>query len=186
MEEKLRELEEKIRECTRCSLSETRKNPVPGEGDINAKIMLVGLGPGYHENLQGKPFVGSSGKFLNELLKLARLKREEVYITNVIKCYLPDNKPTPEQIKACSPYLDLQIELINPETILTLGNVATSHISQKFNLGIGSIGRAHGSVFEINTLLLHARIIPMYHPASALYNPGMRETLRDDWKNLRI
>lgn len=168
------------------SLSETRKNPVPGEGDINAKVMLVGLGPGYHENLQGKPFVGSSGKFLDELLKLARLKREDVYITNVIKCYLPDNKPTPEQIKACSPYLDQQISLINPETLLTLGNIATSSISQKYNLGMGSIGKNHGSVFEVNTLQLQARIIPMYHPASALYNPGMRETLKDDWRDLRI
>jgi len=182
----LKELEGKIRECTKCSLSETRKFPVPGEGDINAKVMLIGLGPGYHENLQGKPFVGSSGKFLDELLKLARLKREDVYITNVIKCYLPDNKPTQEQIKLCSPYLDQQIELIKPETILTLGNVATSHISQKFNLGIGSIGKTHGMVFRISTLLLQTRIIPMYHPASALYNPGMRETLKDDWRDLRI
>jgi len=182
---KLEELEKEIGKCKKCELSKTRKFPVPGEGKIDARVMLIGLGPGYHENLQGKPFVGSAGKFLDELLKLAGVERKEVYITNVIKCYLPDNHPTREQIKACSLYLNQQIELIKPEVILTLGNISTSYIFQKFNLKLESIGKIHGQVFEISTLLLYAKIIPMYHPASALYNPGMKELLKNDWEKLR-
>ncbi len=181
---RLKEIEEEIKKCSKCPLFKIRKLPVPGEGNINNEIILIGLGPGYHENQQGKPFIGAAGKFLNELLQLAGLRREEVYITNIIKCYLPNNTATQEEIDACTPYLDEQIEIIRPKVIITLGNVATSYIFQKFGLKIQSMGKIHGKLFQINNFMLQAKVIPMYHPASALYNPRMKETLREDWKNL--
>ena len=182
---KLKKIEEEIKRCEKCSLSKTRKLPVPGDGNVDAKVMLIGLGPGYHENLQGKPFVGKSGKFLDELLELGGVRREEVYITNVIKCYLPNNNPTQDQINLCSNYLDKQIELIKPRVILTLGNIATSYIFRKFNFKLEPMGKIHGKILQLSTLLLQAKIIPMYHPASALYDPGLKESLRTDWESLK-
>ncbi len=182
---KLKEIEEEIKVCSKCLLHKTRKFPVYGEGNADAKIMLIGLGPGYHENLQGKPFVGAAGKFLDELLELTGLRRKEVYITNIMKCYLPDNKVTEEEIEACTPYLDGQMVVIKPRVILTLGNVATSYIFQKFGLKLQSMGKIHGKIFQVGNLLLQAKIIPMYHPAAALYNPRMKDTLRSDWENLK-
>jgi len=183
--QKLQEIEKEIKACTKCSLHKTRNLPVPGEGNIEKGIILIGLGPGYHENLQGKPFVGAAGKFLDELLQLTGLSRKEVYITNIIKCYLPDNNPTQEEIKTCTTYLNRQIEIIKPRIILTLGNVATSYIFQKFGLKLESMRKIHGKIFQISNLLLQAKIIPMYHPAAALYNPGMKNILREDWKNIK-
>lgn len=182
---KLEEIEREIKLCLKCPLCKTRKFPVPGEGNADTKIILIGLGPGHHENLQGKPFVGAAGNFLNELLGLGGLKRKEVYITNVIKCYLPNNIATREEISACTPYLDRQMEIIKPKIILTLGNVATSYILQKFGFKPQNMGKIHGKNFQASNLLLQAKIIPMYHPASALYNPGMKEILRTDWESLK-
>jgi uracil-DNA glycosylase family 4 len=179
------DIENEIKICMRCSLSKTRKNPVPGDGNVTTGIMLIGLGPGYHENLEGKPFVGAAGKFLDELLKLAGLDRGAVYITNVIKCYLPDNKPKEDQIETCGSYLDRQIETIKPRVIFTLGNIATAYIFQKFGITLQGIGKIHGQVFKTSNLFLQARIIPMFHPASALYNPKMKETLRKDWERIK-
>jgi len=183
--QKLQEIENEIKTCLKCPLHRTRKLAVPGEGSIDKRIILIGLGPGYHENLQGKPFVGAAGKFLDELLELAGSNRKEVFITNVIKCYLPDNKTTEEDIEACTPYLDKQIEIIKPKIILSLGNVSTSYILKKFGLKPESMWKIHGKAFQINNLLLQTKIIPMYHPASALYNPGMKEVLRVDWKTIK-
>jgi len=183
--QKLQEIEKEIRICSKCPLHKTRNLPVSGEGNIDNKIILIGLGPGYHENLQGKPFVGAAGKFLDELLQLAGLLRKEIYITNIIKCYLPINKAAEKEIEACTPYLDRQVKIIKPEIILTLGNVSTSYILNKFSFKPESMWKIHGKIFQINNLLLQAKIIPMYHPASALYNPRMKETLREDWKILK-
>jgi uracil-DNA glycosylase family 4 len=182
---KLKEIEARIRECRKCSLWKGRKFPVPGEGNPSSRVMLVGLGPGYNENEQGRPFVGRAGRFLDELLRLGNLKRGDVYITNVIKCYLPDNRPTQPQIRACTPHLERQIEVIGPEVILALGNVAASHLMKKFGLGPEPVGRVHGRVFPVSNLQFRGRLVPMYHPASALYNPGMKETLKKDWENLK-
>ncbi len=183
--QKLKDIENEIKTCTKCPLNKTRKLPVPGEGSVDTKIIFIGLGPGYHENLQGRPFVGSAGKFLNELLKLSRLRREGVYITNIIKCYLPNNKPTEEEIKACTPHLNRQIEIIKPRIIITLGNIATTYILQEFGFKPESMFKIHGKIFQVSNLLLQAKIIPMYHPASALYNPGMKEILKKDWEHLK-
>lgn len=184
-EESLRSLYRRIFSCKRCSLWKTRRQPVPGEGNVRTGIMLIGLGPGKEEDRSGRPFVGRAGMFLSELLGLAGLKRSDVYITNVMKCFLPTNKASDEQIKACTPYLDKQIEIIKPKVIVTLGNVATVYIFKKFGLKAEGISKIHGRVFEVNTLFGRIKVIPMYHPATALYNPRMKETLRRDWENIK-
>lgn len=183
--EELKSIEEEIKVCRKCSLWKTRNLPVPGEGNPDAEIMLIGLGPGKEEDRQGRPFVGAAGKFLNELLALAGLKREEVFIGNVMKCFLPRNVATEEQIKACTPYLDRQIEIIKPKIIITLGNVATSYILQKFGFKPQPISKIHGKVFKVSRLFQQLKIIAMYHPATALYNPRMKEVLREDWKRVK-
>jgi len=181
---KLKEIENEIKKCAKCPLHKIRKNPVAGEGNPNAKVLLVGLGPGYNENLHGKPFVGAAGKFLDELLELAGLKREEIFITNIMKCYLPNNIAKEEEIKTCTPYLERQLEVIKPEVIITLGNVATSFMLDKFGIKVQSIGKIHGQRFRVRNLILEAEIIPMYHPATALYNAGMKEILKEGWKKI--
>ena len=182
----LKQLKEKAESCKQCDLWKNRKKSVFGEGPENAKIMLIGLGPGYWENEKGRPFVGAAGKLLNKLLGFAGLRREEVYITNVVKCYLPDNQVTDEEVKTCtSLYLDNQIKIIKPETILTLGNVATGYVFKKFNLSLASMGKIHGNIFPIYNLLFKGKIIPMYHPAAALRNPGLRKTVEEDWIKMK-
>lgn len=181
-EEELLKLREEVKKCKKCDLWKTRNKPVFGEGPFDAKIICIGLGPGSQEDKQGRPFVGAAGKFLNELLRLANLKREEIFITNVIKCYLPENKATEEQIKACTPYLDKQIRLISPKIIVTLGQVATSYIFQKFGINLKPMQKIHGKSFDVQNLLQKIKIFVMYHPATALYNPKMREILKEDWR----
>ncbi|HDD42545.1 MAG TPA: uracil-DNA glycosylase [Nitrososphaeria archaeon] len=177
-------LRRRVQRCRRCELWKTRRNPVFGEGPANARIMLVGLGPGRQEDLQGRPFVGAAGKFLDRLLEEAGLRRDQLYITNVMKCYLPDNRASEDQVKACSPYLDQQIEIIQPELIIALGNLAASYLLGKFGLKPESMEKMHGKVYEASTLILTLRIVPMYHPASALRNPGLRDRLIEDWREL--
>lgn len=182
----MKELEEKIKVCKACSLWKNRTNAVPGEGNIDAKIMLIGLGPGYWEDKKGRPFVGRAGKLLDELLESVGIKREEVYITNVVKCIPPNNKPTDEQIQVCTNlYLKKQIDVISPKIIISLGEIATKWAFSRYGLRYTSMGKLHGKVFRINNIFGVLTIIPMYHPASALYNPQLRQTLFDDWKNIQ-
>jgi len=181
----LEDLENQVKVCKKCDLWTKRNKPVFGEGPSNAKIMLVGLGPGYHENLQGRPFVGPAGKLLEKLLASVGLKREQVYITNVIKCYLPDNKPTESEIKACSFYLEKQIELIKPKIIIALGNVAVEYLFNKFGLILEPMSKIHGKVFSVSNLFYQLKIIPMYHPAAALRNPPLLEVVQEDWQNIK-
>jgi len=182
----LEELAERIRKCKACDLWKNRNKAVPGEGNPNAKVMLIGLGPGKSEDQQGRPFVGRAGKFLDELLELVGIERKEVFITNVAKCFLPQNKITEEQAKICtSLYLEKQIEIIDPKVIITLGDVATSYIFRKFNLPKSSITKIHGKIFKVFTLKGEKFIIPMFHPAVALYNPKYKEILKQDWLNIK-
>lgn len=181
----LKDLKENIKNCKKCLLWKNRKYPVFGEGPKNARIMLIGLGPGYNENLQGKPFVGPAGKFLNKLLALTNLDREKIYITSIIKCFLPNNKPTKKQIKICtSNYLDKQIEIINPKIIITLGKEATDYIFKKFYLPIKPMNEIHGKIFKLLSPFSIKALIPMYHPAAALRNPKLRKPIIEDWKVL--
>ena len=184
MNDTLSEMNRRIEVCRKCALWKTRRKPVYGEGFETAKIMVVGLGPGYHENLEGKPFVGAAGKLLDELLALAKLDRKEFYLTNIIKCYLPNNQPTEEEITACTPYLDKQINLINPKTIIPLGNIANNYLFKKFRLPLASIGNLHGKIFSVSTLFSHVTVIPMYHLAAALRNPGLKNVVINDWRKL--
>ena len=177
----LEKIAKEIKNSKKCELWKTRNNPVPGEGNPNAKVMLIGLGPGKQEDLEGRPFVGAAGKFLNELLSIVGINRKDVFITNVMKCFLPNNRATEEQVKACSQYLEKQIEIVKPKVLITLGNVATEVIFKKFGLRKQTISHVHAEVFKVPTLLGVLTIIPMYHPATALYNPALKETLRDDW-----
>jgi DNA polymerase len=180
----LEKLRKDVENCRKCILWSTRNRPVFGEGPVDAKMMIVGLGPGRQEDLQGRPFVGAAGRFLDQLLTEAGLSRSGVYITNVVKCFLPDNRATEDQVKSCTPYLDQQIEIIQPKLIVALGNVAACYLLGKFGLRCESMEKIHGKVYEVSSLTLSLHIIPMYHPASALRNPGLRGRLVEDWREL--
>jgi uracil-DNA glycosylase family 4 len=184
-EEEMGRLEEEIKECQRCELWKTRTNPVAGEGSLTAKVLFVGEAPGYYEDLKGRPFVGKAGKVLDELLGSVGLERNEVYIANVLKCRPPGNRnPATGEIRACTPYLDAQMEIIKPTVIATLGNFSLGYIFNKFGLKADKISKIHGKVFKISTIAGIKKIVPLYHPAVATYNPGMKEVLVDDFKEL--
>lgn len=170
------ELEEKVRACTICPLHKGRINAVPGAGNPNADIMFIGEGPGKNEDEQGLPFVGAAGKLLDEMLASVGLKREDVYIANVVKCRPPNNRdPLPNEIESCIPYLKEQIVLIQPKIIVTLGR-----FSMNLFLPDAKISRDHGKLQKVNKL----HILPLYHPAAALYNGGLRDTLFQDFSLL--
>jgi DNA polymerase len=165
-----------VRVCPLCELSRSRTNAVPGEGNPEARVMLIGEGPGHHEDQQGKPFVGASGKFLSELLLNAGLSREEVFITNVVKCRPPGNRdPLPDEIAACRPYLRRQVQLIDPDVIVTLGRFSMAHFFPGER-----ISKIHGQPREINGRLY----VPMYHPAAALHQGALRATIQEDFDKL--
>lgn len=183
IEEEIRRMEEEIKNCKRCELWKTRKNPVVGEGSLTTKIMFVGEAPGEWEDKEGRPFVGKAGRVLDELLDFLELKRKNIYITNVLKCRPPKNRnPLSKEIKACSCYLDKQIELIKPDVIVTLGNFALSYIFEKFLLLPQKISKVHGKVFKVHTPMGVKRIIPLYHPAVATYRRDMKKLLLKDFK----
>jgi len=166
-----------VRVCQLCGLAATRIKAVPGEGPAQADIMLIGEGPGFHEDKQGRPFVGPSGQFLNDLLASAGYKREEVFITNVVKCRPPGNRdPLPDEIQACSGYLDRQIALINPKVIVTLGrfSMARWFAGQKISAIHGKAKKVDGRV-----------VVPMFHPAAALHQPALRTAIEEDFRKLR-
>lgn len=186
--EKLKEIEEKIKNCEKCSLFKEATNPVPGEGNFQAGVIFVGEAPGFNEDKQGKPFVGRAGDVLDELLESIGLNREEVYITNIVKHRPPGNRnPTNEEIKACSPYLDKQLEIIKPKIICCLGNFSTKYILEKYGLAErgNGITKIHGQVFKVSTLTGLIKIIPLFHPAVATYDPNKLETLKKDFEKIR-
>lgn len=166
-----------VNECTRCVLHHSRIKAVPGEGPEHSRIMFIGEGPGFHENQQGKPFVGQAGKFLDELLSVAGLKREEVFITNVVKCRPPGNRdPLPDELEACSIILNQQIALIDPDIIVTLGRFSMA----KF-FGPTKISMIHGKIKKIN----ERYVVAMFHPAAALHQPALKNTLLEDFSKLK-
>jgi DNA polymerase len=172
----LTELYKEIIVCQKCILSQGRTHAVPGEGPENAEIMFIGEGPGFHEDRQGRPFVGAAGNYLNELLENIGLKREQVYITNVVKCRPPGNRdPQPEEIEACRPYLDKQVELIRPRLIITLGRYSM----QRYIPG-ASISRIHGQPNRVGNVIYY----PMFHPAAALHQPRWKDMVEEDMKKI--
>jgi DNA polymerase len=159
-----------------CSLHVGRKNAVPGEGPANAELLFIGEGPGFHENEQGRPFVGAAGKFLEELLAIIDLKREDVFICNVVKCRPPGNRdPQADEIDACSSYLERQINAINPKAIITLGRFSMAQYFPK-----ARISAIHGQAQLVDGRL----IVPMYHPAAALHQPSLRQVVKEDFAKL--
>jgi uracil-DNA glycosylase family 4 len=172
----LTELYEEIKKCRQCEIARYRTNVVPGEGAEDADIMFIGEAPGWHEDQQGRPFVGPAGKFLDELLGLIGLKREQVYITNVIKTRPLDNRdPLPQEMVNCRPWLDRQIEIIRPKMIVTLGRYSMA----LFFPG-KTISRIHGTAEKRDGILYYA----MYHPAAALHQQSLRETIKADMQKI--
>lgn len=191
MSEKEKEMEKLKKECLefcyRHPLYEKGTYPVFGKGSLEAKIMLVGEAPGYWESQKGEPFVGAAGKILDELLESVGIKREEVYITNLIKLRPPNNRdPKPEEIKDFALYLERQIEIIKPKVICLLGRHSMNFLMERFGLGnqIEGISKIHGRLFESKNLFQKIYIIPFYHPAVATYNPNMKSILEEDFKIL--
>ena len=164
--------------CTRCPLHATRTTAVPGEGHPETEVVFVGEGPGYNEDQQGRPFVGAAGTLLNDLLRQIGWKRQEVFITNVVKCRPPGNRdPEPNEIAACEPFLRRQLEVLDPAVVVTLGR----HSLQTFNPG-ARIGQTHGTVRPVDpaTGAANAMTFAMYHPAAALRQGSLKQTMLGD------
>lgn len=174
--ESLAKLTAAVRVCPLCRLSQSRTNAVPGEGPDRADIMFVGEGPGFHEDRQGRPFVGAAGQYLEELLASIGLRREDVYISNVVKCRPPQNRdPLPDEIEACRPYLERQIELIQPKMIVTLGR----HSMSLF-LSEAKISEVHGKPSKMGGIVYY----PIYHPAAGLHQPRWKSIIEEDFKRI--
>ncbi len=167
-----------VRVCALCQLAKARSNAVPGEGAPDARIMFIGEGPGEQEDRQGRPFVGPAGQFLGQLLKRVGLEREEVFITNIVKCRPPGNRePMPEEVAACKPYLDGQIAAIWPSVICLLGKPAVMTV-----LGVAQpMGKIHGQVIERDGV----KYVPLYHPAAALHQQSLAPVLLADIVRLK-
>ncbi|HEX2106845.1 MAG TPA: uracil-DNA glycosylase [Nitrososphaera sp.] len=172
----LEKIAEDVRGCPLCKLARTRKNAVPGEGQISAKIMFIGEAPGRNEDEKGKPFVGAAGRILDNLLRKAGIERSQVFITNIVKCRPPNNRvPEEDELIACRPYLDRQIALIKPKVICILGRTAYSSI-----LGGSSISANRGKIIERSG----QKYFSTFHPAAVIYNKSLRSTLEADLKKL--
>jgi uracil-DNA glycosylase family 4 len=175
-EEVLAQVAKEVSVCQKCALYHSRKKAVPGEGPANAEIMFIGEGPGFHENEQGRPFVGAAGQFLDELLAQAGLKRSEVWIGNVVKCRPPGNRdPLPEELAACNEYQERQIAAINPKIIITLGRFSMA----KYMPG-AKISSVHGQMRRVGDRF----VIAMFHPAAALHQAAIKPAILKDFAQL--
>ncbi|MEM3596673.1 MAG: type-4 uracil-DNA glycosylase [Candidatus Bathyarchaeia archaeon] len=186
MQNQLNAIATEIKQCTKCPLHKSRKNVVPGEGNPNAEIMLIGEAPGYWEDVQGKPFVGAAGKFLDTLLAEAGVSRAQVFVGNVLKCRPPRNRePAPAEIRTCTPYLDRQITAIKPKLIVTLGNHSTAYILAKAGTPFKSITEARGKFYPANILGLALTVFATLHPAAGLYSAKYKQQLIQDFRLLK-
>jgi len=184
----LKKIHEKWFERCKCDLKKTATQPVPGDGNADAKIVFIGEAPGKSEDEQGKPFVGAAGKFLAEMLESIGLKREEIYITNIVKYRPPNNRdPKPDEIALYSPFLIRQINVIQPKVIATLGRFSMVFIMEQFGLGdeLKPISKMHGMVFDAKTDSGNVKILPLYHPAVSVYNPNTKKDLLADFQTLK-
>ena len=182
---KIENLNIEIRNCRRCRLSQTRTNVVLGEGDISSRIMIVAQAPGENEDKEGRMFIGPSGKVLDELFEHAGIGREDLYMTNLIKCKLPKyRKPKRDEIESCSPYLDREIEIIQPDIIVTLGHFATSYILSKHLIDTPQdFKQVYGRTFFTESGRI---ILPLRHPAALLYNPELKESMMENYRKIGI
>jgi len=172
----LKKLAQEISICQKCALHEGRKNAAAGEGPADAEILFIGEGPGFHENEQGRPFVGAAGKFLDQLLAQANVTRADVFITNVVKCRPPGNRdPLPQELAACNEYLEAQIRAINPSIIVTLGRFSMAKFFPE-----AKISAIHGQMRRVDGRF----VIPMFHPAAALHQPQLKPAILGDFAKL--
>ncbi|MEK7595546.1 MAG: uracil-DNA glycosylase [Patescibacteria group bacterium] len=175
--EVLSQIEKAVKTCKKCRLCKGAKNAVPGEGDINSKVVFIGEAPGANEDEQGRPFVGRAGKLLDDMLRGIGLKRESVWIGNIIKHRPPENRsPMADEVRACSPYLEAQLKAINPKIIVTLGKFALEFFDKE-----GKISRDHGVPKKIGNFIVY----PLYHPAAALRNPAVDQVLRSEFRKIK-
>lgn len=183
---KIDELNNRIKKCEKCRLFKTRTNAIYGEGNLKAKIMLIAQAPGENEDREGIMFIGPSGKVLDELLKSAGVSRQEIYMTNLVKCMLPKcRKPKQDEIQTCSQYLNEEIELINPEVLVPLGYYATNYIFQKYSIS-HLLKKEFSSVTGKLLLAKDKKILPLPHPAVLLYNPSIKQDLIKSYRKLGI
>jgi DNA polymerase len=182
----IEDLNKEIRKCNRCRLSETRINALCGEGNLNAKLMLVAQAPGENEDRKGKMFIGPSGRVLDELLRIAKITRREIYMTNLIKCMLPKyRRPKQDEIEICSEYLNKEIEIIDPKVLVPLGYYATKHIFEKYAISLPSKSEFHkvyGKVF----LAGDRKILSLQHPAALLYNDSIKEEMIKNYRRMKV
>jgi DNA polymerase len=175
-EETISQIAKEVSVCEKCALHESRKKSVPGDGPADAEIMFIGEGPGFHENEQGHPFVGASGKFLDQLLAQADVTRADVFIANVVKCRPPGNRdPLTDELAVCDTYLEAQIQAINPSIIVTLGRFSMN----KFFPG-AKISAVHGQMQKVGDRF----VIPMFHPAAALHQAALKPSILGDFAKL--
>lgn len=179
--ERLEKLNKEWEKTCPCGLSTTATQAVPGEGSVDADIIFIGEAPGKKEDMEGRPFIGAAGKFLNEMLESIKMSRDDVYITNIVKFRPPNNRdPLPNEIDASWPWLEAQIDIIQPKLIVFLGRHALNRFFPK-----EQIGKAHGKLLKKKFKnITTENFFALYHPAAALYNGGMRETLMNDFKKL--
>lgn len=179
----LKEIEREIRSCRKCPLWKSKKNYVPGEGNEKAEIIFIGEAPGRDEDEKGRPFVGNAGKFLTDLIEnILQLKREDVFITNVLKCRPPNNRdPTEDEIETCLPFLLRQIEEIDPKIIVCLGRFAAKTVFDHFEIPFTTISKERGKIIEKNGKYLMAT----YHPAAGLYKPPLKKVIEEDFRKIK-
>jgi len=181
----LKEIRDIVLKCKRCKLHETKKNYVFGDGDENTDILFISEAPGALEDKSGRMFVGRSGGVFDELLASINLSRGDIFVTNILKCRPPLNRnPKTNEIEACIPFLNMQINNIKPKIICTMGNYATQFIMKKYGLNtkIEGISKIHGKVFSVSGLFGSIKIVPLYHPAVGTYNPETKKVLIKDFK----
>lgn len=176
--ERLEEIASEVVVCTKCELCRSRTHAVPGAGNATAEVMFVGEGPGMNEDRQGLPFVGNAGKMLDDMLGSVDWKRDDVFITNIVKCRPPGNRdPLVDEIAACSEYLERQIDAIDPVMIVTLGRHSMSRWFENER-----ISRIHGKPRRVGSRI----VVPLYHPAAGLHQPSLRDVMMEDFRKLPL
>ena len=185
---KLKEIKDEVLKCKKCSLYKNRNYPVIGQGSHDAEIMFIGEAPGAQEDKTGHPFCGRAGTILDELLNSVSIKRQDIYICNILKCRPPSNRdPEIKEIESCTPYLERQIKIIKPKIICSLGRYSMEFLMKRFGLEnkIELISKIHGILFEIKIGSEKLKFVAFYHPAVAIYNPNMKEILKKDFQILK-
>ena len=169
--------------CTKCCLWKGRKKAVPGVGNPESRVILIGEAPGRSEDIKGEPFVGTAGKFVDFLLSEIGLSRKVVFISNIVKCRPPENRdPMPSEIETCTPYLNRQVGIIEPAMIVTLGKHSTAYILNKAGIPFRSITQEHGKMHETTILGVRTLVFPTFHPAAAIYNARYENQIREDFQ----